>query len=383
LLPLDFQVAAIQATTTELNENYDEGYTGNTPNAGIDRFITMIGHWPAGLSMALARMLGFSFQWVFMFGKFGNLLTYTTIVYFAIRKLHSGKMLMSAIASMPTPFILATNYTYDYWVTSFIMLAYATFFSEMQQPDKKISIQSVCTMLVSMLAACLPKQPYIVMFLPLLFMKKTKFENKRQHIYYLLSVISFGLLVIASLLVVRMKTVGDGDLRGGETVSIYGQIQYILSDPVGFFKMILQFLKGYLSYTSLGDAITSFSYIGTNSSASYAFCLLLIIAFADKSEHDLLTCTWRIRTLIWTSVLASVVALAAVFYMAFTPVGFDTVNGCQQRYLIPLIFPALFLIGSPRIKNKMKRLLYYYLGYGAMAFLLIQAIWDRLAGQFY
>jgi uncharacterized membrane protein len=180
-----------------------------------------------------------------------------------------------------------------------------------------------------------------------------------------------------------MKTVGDGDLRGGETVSIYGQIQYILSDPVGFFKMILQFLKGYLSYTSLGDAITSFSYIGTNSSASYAFCLLLIIAFADKSEHDLLTCTWRIRTLIWTSVLASVVALAAVFYMAFTPVGFDTVNGCQQRYLIPLIFPALFLIGSPRIRNKMNRLLYYYLGYGAMAFLLIQAIWDRLAGQFY
>ncbi len=383
LLPLDFQVATIQETTAELNDNYDDGYTGTIPNAGIDRFITLIGHYPAGLSMALARMLGLSFQWVFIFGKLGNLLTYTIIVYFAIRKLHSGKMLLSAIACMPTPFILATNYSYDYWVTSFIMLAYATFFSEMQQPDKNISIKSVSIMLLSMLLACLPKQPYITMFLPLLFMKKTKFANKRQHMFYLLSVIGLGLLVMAALLIVRMKTVGDGDMRGGETVSVSGQIQYILSDPIGFFRMILRFLKGYLTYTSMGETITSFSYIGTNSSASYAFCLLLIIAVTDKSEHDLLTCTGRVRTLTWTSVLVTVFALAAVFYMAFTPVGLDTVNGCQQRYLIPLLFPALFLIGSPRIENKMNRLLYHYLGYGAMAFILIQAIWDRMAGQYY
>lgn len=383
LLPLDFQVAAIQKTTAELNDNYDDGYTGTIPNAGIDRFITLIGHYPAGLSMALARMMGLSFQWVFMFGKLGNLLTYTIIVYFAIRKLHSGKMLMAAIACMPTPFILATNYSYDYWVTSLIMLAYATFFSEMQQPDKKISIKSVSIMLLSMLAACLPKQPYITMFLPLLFMKKSKFANKRQHIFYLLSVTGLGLLVMATLLIVRMKTVGDGDMRGGETVSVSGQIQYILSDPIGFFKMILRFLKGYLSYTSMGETITSFSYIGTNSSASYAFCMLLIIAVTDKSEHDLLTCTGKVRTLTWTGVLVTVFALASALYIAFTPVGLDTVNGCQQRYLIPLLFPALFLVGSPRIENKMNRLLYYYLGYGAMAFLLIQAIWDRLAGQYY
>ncbi len=381
--PLDFQVATIQETTAELNDNYDDGYTGTIPNAGIDRFITLIGHYPAGLSMALARMFGLSFRWVFMFGKFGNLLTYTIIVYFAIRKLHSGKMLMSAIASMPTPFILATNYSYDYWVTSLIMLAYATYFLELQQPDKRISIRSVSTMLFSMFLACLPKQPYIVMFLPLLFMKKSKFENKRQHIFYLLSVISLGLLVVASLLIVRMKTVGDGDMRGGETVSISGQIQYILSDPVGFFKMILRFLKGYLSYANMGETLTSFAVIGTNGSAIYAFCMLLIIAVTDKSEHDLLTCTGRVRTLTWTSVLLTVFALAAVFYMAFTPVGLDTVSGCQQRYLIPLLFPALFLIGSPRIENKMNRLLYYYLGYGAMAFILIQAIWDGLASKYY
>lgn len=159
LQPLTFQLAEVQATTSALNDYYEDGYTDTISNAGIDRFITQIGHWPAGLFMALAKMLGLSFQWIFMFGKLGNLLTYTIIVYFAIRKLHSGKMLMSAIACMQTPFILATNYSYDYWITAFAMLAFATYFSEQQQPDRRISIKSVVFMLVSMLMACLPKQP--------------------------------------------------------------------------------------------------------------------------------------------------------------------------------------------------------------------------------
>ena len=188
---------------------------------------------------------------------------------------------------------------------------------------------------------------------------------------------------MAISLIVRMETVGDGDLKGGETVSVSGQLQYTLSDPAGFFTTILRFLKDYLSFASMGETLTFFAYIGTNSSASYAACLLLIIAVTDKSEHDLYTCAWLIRALTWTCVLPTVFALATAMYIAFTPVGLNTVNGCQPRYLLPLFFPALYMIGSPMIENKMNRLLYTYMGYGAMAFILIQAIWDRVAGQYY
>lgn len=39
-------------------------------------------------------------------------------------------------------------------------------------------------------------------------------------------------------------------------------------------------------------------------------------------------------------------------YLSFTPVGLKTINGAQPRYLIPLLFPALMLIGGITCKRK-------------------------------
>ncbi len=381
-MPLTFQLAEAQENAAAFNDYYDDGFTGIVPNVGIDRFITRIGHWPSGLAMALARGLGLNFQWILRLGKLGNLIAYTLIVYFAIRKLRSGKMLLSAIACMPTTFVLATNFSYDYWITAWIMLAFATYFSELQQPEKKLSMHSAILILFSILMACLPKQPYIPIILPLMFIPKSKFTNRKQRIAYLLSIIGIGLLVVATLLIVRMEMVGDGDIRGGDTVSISGQIQYILSNPSAFFTTLLRFLKGYLAFANMGDTLTFFAYLGTNSSASYAACLLTLIAVTDKSEHDLKTCTGSVRMFTWAGTLITVIALASSMYIAFTPVGLDTINGCQSRYLLPLMFPALYLIGSPRIQNKMNHTLYYYMGHAAVAFMLIQAIWDRVASRY-
>lgn len=383
VFPFTVNLAQAKDEADQWNELYGQGYVDYKQNAGADRFITRIGHFPAGLAMAFARALGLSFKWVILFGKMGILLAYTIIVYFAIRKLRSGKMLMSAIACAPTAFLLATNFSYDPWITAWLMLGAATYFSELQQPQKKLSVSSVILMLLSVLLASLPKQAYIPMLLPLLFFKRSKFAGKKQHVYYLLSVVLAGLLIAASFLIVRMGSLGDGDLRGGESVSISGQIQFILADPVGFFKMMFRFLKGYLSYASVGSAISFMAYLDVDASAAYALCLMLVIAVTDKSEHDLHTCTWPVRLWTWAGVLATVFAIAAVLYVSFTPVGLDTVEGCQARYLIPLLFPALYLIGSPKIENKMNRALYYYMGHGALALILLRSIWEKVVSHFF
>ncbi len=382
-LPVSWDLAGNKAVVEEMNKVYEVGYTGHVDNAGIDRFLTFIGHWPAGLAMALARALGLSFQWIFLFGKLGNLAAYTAILYFAIRKLRSGKMLLAAIACMPTPFFLATVYSYDFWVTAWAMFAFATYFSQLQQPEKKMTFMTAFVMLGAMLLACLPKQPYIPLLLPFLFLSRSKFATRKQHRAYVLSVIAVALLIAASFLMVRMGTVGDGDFRGGETVSVSGQIQYILTDPAGFMKTIFGFIREYLSFSGMGGVLSIFAYLGLSKSASYAACLLLLISVTDKADSDQFALKARTRLFTWSACLITVFALAVSLYIAFTPVGLNTVNGCQPRYLLPLIFPALFLIGSPRIVNHMDRRLYYYMGHGCMAFILLQSIWDMVATQLF
>ena len=39
--------------------------------------------------------------------------------------------------------------------------------------------------------------------------------------------------------------------------------------------------------------------------------------------------------------LFSLVLVATALYVSFTPVGLATVNGCQTRYVIPVLVPAL------------------------------------------
>ena len=44
-------------------------------------------------------------------------------------------------------------------------------------------------------------------------------------------------------------------------------------------------------------------------------------------------------------------------YIVFTPVGLDTVAGCQGRYIIPALFPTLFVLtsfsGKTYVKNRL------------------------------
>jgi uncharacterized membrane protein len=283
---------------------------------------------------------------------------------------------------MPTPMLLATNYSYDYWIIAWLMLGTATYFSEMQKPDKKISGKSILIILFSMLMACLPKQTYVPMLLPLLFIKRSKFSTKRLHRIYILSVIILGIVILATLFLMRMNSLMTGDNRGGEEVSGVGQIHYILTNPLGFIQTLLLFIKDYISYASMGHTLTFLAYLGTTSATSYAACFLVILAITDKAEGGLDFCTWSTRLLTWTGGLITIILIATTLYISFTPVGLNTVNGCQPRYLLPLIFPATYLIGSCKFENKMNRTLYYYMGYGMTAFILLTAIWERLAGHY-
>ena len=55
---------------------------------------------------------------------------------------------------------------------------------------------------------------------------------------------------------------------------------------------------------------------------------------------------------LWASFvfLFTVILVATALYVSFTPVGLGTVNGCQSRYLLPLLVPCLsFILNQSRL----------------------------------
>ena len=45
-----------------------------------------------------------------------------------------------------------------------------------------------------------------------------------------------------------------------------------------------------------------------------------------------------------------VVLIITSLYVGFTPVGADTVMGCQQRYLLPLMLPLCFFLAPKGLR---------------------------------
>lgn len=305
-------------------------------------------HLPSGVFIAVSRMFGASFYEQTMCGELANLLIYAYVSYFAMKKLKSGKMILACIAFFPTNLLMATSYSYDTIVTSFIMLGMAYFITEMQQPYKPISTGDTVIMCGSFAFACIPKLIYAPLILFPFLLRKKCFGKKEYKKYYLTCVVIGFVLGILLLVKTFAQVTSGGDPRGGD-VNPVQQIRFILGEPVHYARILLNFLKTYLSVGNMKNYIVNFAYFGIGSGSAVYIVLMIATAVTDKSELD------RFKISALSEVYAVIVyfglsaLIATALYIAFTPIGFETINGCQPRYMVPLLFPLFVLIGNPGI----------------------------------
>ena len=93
--------------------------------------------YPQALGIkAKSELLHLNFGYVYMLGRWCNLLAYAVIMYFAIKKLPIGKRLMAAIGLMPTPIFLASTYSYDAMIIAGITFGFAYLLAELLDRKK-------------------------------------------------------------------------------------------------------------------------------------------------------------------------------------------------------------------------------------------------------
>lgn len=336
-----------------------------------------------GAGLFLGRALGLPYHWIWSMGRFFGLLSYATVGYFAIRRLKSGKMILSAVLLIPLNFFLASTFSYDAGVTSFLALGMSYLIREWQEPEEKIRWKNILIMLGALLAGCAPKEIYFPILLLPLFMRREKFTGKAQRRCYTgLTVLAMAILVL-SFMIPFLTTAEYGDSRGGTTVSSGGQVGAILSDPLRYAEILFRFLRDYLNPDGFHQFATFFAYLGTAPYSNLCLILLAALAFTDRDGRDL-----DIPGKGWSRgamllILFGTLALAATsMYIAFTPVGLDTINGFQPRYLLPLFFPAIMLLFSGRVRNEVNRAVYNGAFFAAIGFVGFSAVLLKCAALY-
>ncbi len=319
--------------------------------SSVERGRPRLTHFSMGVPMAIARFFGVDFYGQVLAGRLGNVILYAVLCYFALKKLKSGKVLMSVIAMLPTNLFLAASYSYDTWVTGFAFLGMAYFISELQQPEKRIECKDTVIMCLAFAVACIPKAIYAPLILLPLFMSKREFGNRKS--YYRLYLLILAVLALFFVLMSLTVISGTGDLRGG-AVNPKEQITFILSNPFNYVKILFGFLKGYLSPVNAGEYMLHFGYAGIGAGKWILVAVMLAATLTDSHINH----NFRIRVSSIGVFAVTVVLIATSMYVAFTPVKYEVINGCQPRYLIPLLFPLLSVWGIKGVYIKRNRWIY-------------------------
>ena len=319
--------------------NYEEAFT-----AGEMKFSLHLPHICSGIALKLAKYLACPFVVSFMIGKIPTLLIYAFVCYYAIKKLNSGKMLLSVIALFPTSLFLASNYSQDYWVAAFSFLGISYYYSLMQMPKLAITKKDTYIMYGAFFMACIPKPIYFTLLFIPLFMPAGKIQNKVR--YYSIRIIVLAILIGMVYIKAQSSLSGTGDMRGGMMINPSEQLSGIFANPAAYISMLVNFLKNYLSPRNMNQYISLMGHLGIGSKAIVYIVLIVILGIIDKNKFDAETSKLRHKIMSVAVLIGTAAMIATALYIDYTPVGLDTIEGCQPRYLIPIIFPVCYTVGS-------------------------------------
>lgn len=342
----------------ELNSSYEAERSKGTVSyngSGVSVLsMSAIGYIPSAVGLWFGRLLHVPFSMLIVLGRLGNLLAYTVLFYFAIKIAPTKKTLFFVVGIMPGNIFLASNYSYDPWITSLVACGVAILMREMWGEGLHVSKRWIVLSLVLMTAGIMVKAVYCPVLGLYFLMPKKKFDTNRQRWLYYAVVIAIGILLLSSFSVPFLSSGGEGttDSRGGSSVNATEQFGFILSNPMRYFEILFRFL--FVDYFNpwRADYILNLAYLGRlgwdysswimplvfNLLPLLLLCFSGLIEGNENSEKSagFLPSLWSFFTFVLSFAL-----FASALYIGFTPVGYFTINGCQGRYLIPWLIPLI------------------------------------------
>ena len=318
-----------------------------------------LAYLPSAIGFGFARGLKLPYNIAFCVGRWMNVWLLAICCILAMKRLKTGKIVVMMVALFPTNIYVAGNYTYDTWLLAFTIYGLSAFFSEFQTPNEKITVGRMLKIAIPMFLAVQPKLVYFPLTLICLFLPRKKFESLKHCWFYRLLILAAAFIPFIMVYMMSFgSSTGEGveDVRGGEGVNSYEQMQLIKTKPKFYVEVMFNFLKNYFAPSwFIPQGLENLAYVGY-SNFSYIYFLVTVPLFCllDHEGTDEDYFPW------WSKIGAIVVlitiglAAATSMYVAYTAVGADGVAGCQARYLLPAVFPFLYILSRWRWKDKIK-----------------------------
>ncbi|MBO5241818.1 MAG: DUF2142 domain-containing protein [Lachnospiraceae bacterium] len=346
-------------------------------------------YYPMAAGFFIGRKLHLGFAETVALAKFGNLLFYIFVVFFAIRLAGRNKNLVALIGLLPNCVFLASALTYDAVVNSFLLLGMVLITNEILEPKRKLTWQTTLMILFSFAIGCQSKPIYVVMALLMLFFGKEKFHNRMQEWVFRVALLAVAGFMIYNIFFPTPTTDSNyylvenfsyaGDKRNLGT-SVTGQIEYIFGNPLAYTALLLQSMGKMISgYLFQGVGFFQYGYLGaapviaTYLVLALALWLVLVAPKGEKRKgvgvkYVILNAlmVFGVSAIVWTSM-----------YVSYTTVGANEIRGVQGRYFIPMFLPFAICFLNGKWESRLQQLHRSRIMFGVMAalnFLMIYVL---------
>lgn len=364
----EYELYSKQVTLPD-NNYYDYVYnnlidfTNNQDYMNIDvdsvDFGQMFAYFPAVIGITIARLLRLGAVMTVYFGRLFNFIFYVSLTYLALKKIPFGKLLLFAITMLPMSCHQMFSLSYDTVINSasFLCIAYGIFF--VYQSNKVEKKDILLYALGGLLLLTNKGSAYaFILIIPIL----AKYFNPNGYQIAKKTKIIIVLILIAIILALNFRSFTGGEevTRGLNTVSgenlvpWSGTPSYTLSSMLHdipgtvmlFVNTFIEKGNWYIN-TAIGAQLGWFSIIMPMWIINVWIGILIISAFSEKSNNEVFTYEHKLLYFLIAAAVIGVVMLAMA--LAWTPAGYQWIEGVQGRYYIPIIYLLLIWLQNTKI----------------------------------
>lgn len=312
----------------------------------------------SAFGIAIGKLFNLSPLVLMYIGRLANLLAWLFLTYLAIRITPVQKWVFLMLALIPMTLFEAASLSADSLLFGLSFLIIAIFFKfAFDDNKKKIGIKDIYILFILLLLLALSKSNYFLLVSLIFLIPAEKFGNPQTQSVWgtknflyskifgnrkkMILVAGFLFLSIAVITGVWSLLVKDLYMPIVPQVSVSGQIAYILGDPFRFpYVLINTLIHQGLSYQLLFvgnfwlDIPLPMWWLGVY------VATIIPIALLEKNSIIITRNQKLISTVVF---ILAFIAVCALVYIPWTPVGQNIIDGIQGRYFIPIL-PLIFLL---------------------------------------
>lgn len=321
-------------------------------------FGQIFAYFPTTVGVTIARLLNLGGVTTAYVGRLFNFIYYTIVTYFALKKIPFGKLLLFAVTMLPMTCQQMFSLSYDAVLnaTSFFCIAYGMYF--VYQSDKVEKKDILLYALGGLILLTVKGSAYaFILVIPILakYFNPNGYEiAKRTKIIIFIIVITCIVLLNFRSFISTGTTSSLGSVSGENVVPWTGTPSYtlasLLSDVPGTITLFINtFIEKGIWYinTAIGSELGWLSILMPTWIINVWIGLLIISSFSEKSNNEVFTYEHKLLYFLIAAAVILVVMLAMA--LAWTPAGYQWIEGVQGRYYIPIIYLLLIWLQNTKI----------------------------------